>query len=273
MPDWFFYLALAVFGLVFGSFANVVIYRYPRSESLSYPPSHCPRCDAPIAWYDNVPVISWVLLSARCRSCGEPISARYPSVELASGILWLVAGLVWGQSLRTVFGIAFFYLLLILALIDIDTMRLPNGLVATLAIVGVIGVGLSEALRLDVLPLVSSAGIVPGGAVVQAAVGAVLAGGLSALLAGAYRLVRHKQGFGMGDLKLLVAIGLFLGPYALLALFAGSILGAAYGVIASTAKRLEWNAKFPFGPFLAAGAALTSLVGAQLLTWYVGILR
>lgn len=273
MPTWFFLTVLALTGLAFGSFGNVVIWRLPRGESLSHPASHCPRCDEPIAWYDNVPVLSWVLLRARCRSCGEPISARYPSVELASGVLWLVAGVVWGQSLRTAFGIAFFYLLLILSLIDIDTMRLPNGLVAALVIVGVIGVGLSEILGSDVLPLVGSTGIVPGGAVVQAAVGAVLAGGISAILAGLYRLVRHAQGFGMGDLKLLVALGLFLGPYALLALFAGSILGAAYGVIASTAKRLEWNAKFPFGPFLAAGAALTSVLGAQLMTWYVGILR
>lgn len=273
MPDWFFYSALAVFGLVFGSFANVVIYRYPRNESLSFPPSHCPRCDSAIAWYDNIPVVAWILLRARCRTCGEPISTRYPSVEIASAVLWILAGVAWGQSVRTAFGITFFYVLLLLSMIDVDTMRLPNGLVAILGGVGILGVALAQALGWHALPLLELGSLVPVGPLVQAVAGAVLAGGLTALLALAYRFVRHRQGFGMGDIKLLVVIGLFLGPYALLALFAGSVLGAAYGIVASTARRLEWNARFPFGPFLAAGAVLTSLAGSQFLTWYMGVLR
>jgi len=96
IPEWYFSLSMALFGLLFGSFANVVSWRLPRGESLVRPGSHCPRCDAPIAWYDNIPVLSWLVLRGRCRQCSEPISARYPLVEAASGALFLLAALVWG---------------------------------------------------------------------------------------------------------------------------------------------------------------------------------
>ena len=142
--DWFVPLAVGLFGLLFGSFANVVIWRLPRGESLSTPGSHCPSCETAIGWRDNVPVLSWVMLRGRCRSCAAPISARYPLVELTSGVLWLAMWAVFGPSLALGFAIAFVYLLMILSFIDLDTMRLPNQLVALLAVIGVAGVVVAQ---------------------------------------------------------------------------------------------------------------------------------
>src|SRR5665648_820200 len=112
MPQWFLVLSAGLFGVLFGSFANVVIWRFPRGESVSTPGSHCPSCDTPIAWYDNIPIVSWLVLRARCRSCGAPISARYSIVEALSGGLWALAAAQWGLSWATLFGIIFFYGLL-----------------------------------------------------------------------------------------------------------------------------------------------------------------
>jgi len=154
IPEWYFSLSMALFGLLFGSFANVVIWRFPRGESVVRPGSHCPRCDAPIAWYDNIPVLAWLVLRGRCRQCSEPISARYPLVEAASGALFLLAALVWGPSARALFGAALFWFLLTLSLIDLEHMRLPNPLVGALALLGLVGVLLSQLLGQDVVPLV-----------------------------------------------------------------------------------------------------------------------
>ncbi len=151
------YISLALFGLLFGSFANVVIWRFPRGESLSHPGSHCPVCETPIAWYDNVPFVSWVALGGRCRSCGTAIPVRYPVVELLSAVLWVLAGVVFGVSLQTAAAVFFFYMLLILSFIDLDVQRLPNALVGLMFGVGVVGVLVSQFTSLRVLPLL------PGG--------------------------------------------------------------------------------------------------------------
>ncbi|MRR35468.1 prepilin peptidase, partial [bacterium] len=126
-------LIALVFGLVFGSFANVVIWRFPRGESLSAPASHCPLCERPIRWRDNIPVVSWVILRARCRDCGTPIHWRYPAVELLTALLWVLAVLKFGATPRAVMTACVFYLLVILAFIDLDVRRLPNPIVALLA--------------------------------------------------------------------------------------------------------------------------------------------
>jgi leader peptidase (prepilin peptidase) / N-methyltransferase len=142
-----------VFGLLLGSFANVVIWRFPRGESLNTPGSHCPACDAPVRWYDNIPVISWVLLRARCRSCGEPIASRYPAVELLSGLLWLAAAITYGAGVQAVIAGFFFWTLLILTFIDLDTMRLPNPIVAALAVFGLLGATVSQLISVAWVPL------------------------------------------------------------------------------------------------------------------------
>lgn len=271
LPQPFVIAALALFGLLFGSLANVVIWRFPRGESLSHPGSHCPRCGHAIAWYDNVPILSYVVLRGRCRACGTGISARYPLVELASGILWTVAGLLFGVSLQAVAAVFLFYLLLILAIIDIDTQRLPNVLVAILAGGGVTGVLVAEVFHVRVAPLVglASAGLLAH-PWIAAAAGVLLGAGTTGGIGLAYGLLRGKQGMGMGDVKLLAALGPFLGPYVLMALVIASMLGVVVGLIGARGPGAGAR-KLPFGPFLAAGALIVVLFGPGVWSWYAGL--
>ena len=271
VPQWFFLVVLGLFGLVFGSFANVVIWRFPRGESLSAPASHCPRCSIPIAPYDNIPVVSWLLLGGKCRSCKEPISARYPLVEVLSAVLWLLAGVTFGATTRVVFAVALFYLLMILSFIDLDHLRLPNKLVLILAVIGLIGVALSVLTGTQVLPFM---GEMPVGAltdpIITAALGVLLGAGPIFLLAWAYRALRGRSGLGMGDVKLLAVLGIYEGPYVLLALMVGSILGVVFGLLGTKGED-KLKRQIPFGPFLAVGAIVAATVGPSLWIWYLGL--
>lgn len=271
IPDWLVAVFVVAFGLVFGSFGNVVVWRLPRGESLSYPPSTCPCCGHRIAWWDNVPVISWLILSGKCRACGGPISVRYPLVELASGGLWLVAWLQFGLSWRLPFAIGFYYLLLLLAAIDLDTSRLPNPLVILLAGVGIVGCVVAQFTGEAMAPLLGG-NLVYGSAILTALTGAVVSALPALAIAEAYAKARGTQGLGMGDVKLLAAIGLFLGLYGVLVLFFGSMLGAVVGIAQASGERDAMRKQRPFGPFLALAAVAITLFGEQLWTWYAGIL-
>lgn len=271
--NWFLYVALGAFGLAFGSFANVVIWRLPRGESLSQPPSHCPGCDAPVAWRDNIPVVSWLLLRGHCRTCGTSISPRYPIVEITSATLWVLAGVVFGVSAQTVGAVFFFYLLLIIAFIDADTMRIPNVLAVVLFIGGLAGAVAAQLLHIPIVPLVPLGPGLLGSPVVAALVGAAASAGISLAIAGVYAAVRRQRGFGMGDVKLLAGIGAFLGLYGLMALFFGSVMGAGFGVIAGRGQEGALRKRFPFGPFLAIAAVLSTVFGPMLWTWYSGLFK
>ncbi|PKQ38887.1 MAG: prepilin peptidase [Actinobacteria bacterium HGW-Actinobacteria-1] len=268
IPIWFFLMSTGLFGLLFGSLANVIIWRVPRGESIVSPGSHCPGCGTPIRWYDNIPVASWVILGARCRECGGRISARYPIVEATSGLLWLAAAARWGMSARTLFGIGLFYLLLILTLIDLDHMRLPNAIVAALGVVGVVGVLFAQLTGVPAVPLFIGRGLLSA-PMPYAASGIVIGGGISAAIAGAYALIRKSAGLGMGDIKLLAVLGLFFGPYVLMVLMVASILGAVVGVAVLRRHKGAGQARVPFGPFLASGALLVALWGPVVLDWYL----
>jgi leader peptidase (prepilin peptidase)/N-methyltransferase len=288
VPTWFLLTALGAFGLVFGSFANVVIWRLPRHESLSRPASRCPRCGHAVRWHDNIPVLSWFVLRGRCRDCGEPIAWRYPAVELLSAILWVAAGLAFGWSLRTVWAVSFFYILLILAFVDLDLRRLPNVLVGTLAAIGLAGVVVSQWSGRAAAPLIVPAAVgVWTQPLVLAGLGVLLGAGVSMAIALIYGLVRGRQGLGMGDVKLLGAMGLYLGPFVLMAYLLGTLVGAVAAVAAMIAARrpqvtpagksLAGGPAPPspltiaFGPWLAAGAVLTTLWGPAIWTWYAGL--
>lgn len=260
---------LGVLGLVFGSFANVVIWRFPRGESLSQPPSHCPACGHPIRWRDNVPVISWLILRGRCRDCGQPISIRYPLVELGSAALWVLAGVLYGPTARTATAVVLFYLLLILSLIDLDTMRLPNPLVALLAALGGAAVLVSQLTPVDAAPLPPS-GWSP---LVAGLVGVLMGGGVSLAIASLYAALRKTSGFGMGDVKLLGALGLYFGAYVLMVLFVASLLGATIGLaLAASSRESLRTKKIPFGPMLALGSVCTAAVGPAVWGWYMGLI-
>lgn len=270
----FLVLAMGLYGALLGSFANVVIWRFPRGESLVAPGSHCPTCGHAVRWYDNVPIVSWMALRGRCRDCGERISARYPVVEAVSAVLWVLAALRWGWSATTVSAAVMFWLLLVLAFIDIDTMRLPNPLVTILAGWGGAAVVLAQFAGVPSGPIVGVASAGPLAApVVAALAGVILGGGLTLGFAMLYGSVRGKAGFGMGDVKLLAALGLYLGPYVIFALFAGSVLGAVGGVLqvrrAASDEALV-HRRFPFGPYLALGAVLAALFGPQAWSAYAG---
>ncbi|MHB8706187.1 MAG: prepilin peptidase [Coriobacteriia bacterium] len=272
MPQPFFVATLGLLGLVFGSFANVVVWRLPRNESLSVPPSHCPSCETPIHWYDNVPIVSWLLLRGRCRACDAPISVRYPFVEAASAMLCVVAAIRFGVSWRSIFAAALFYLLLVLSVIDLDHMRLPNVLVATMAGIGGAGVALSSVTSSVTVPLV---GLPVDHSwwqpIALALAGGVLGGGVTLAISAAYQAIRGKSGLGMGDVKLLGALGLYVGPYVPLILFVGSVIGTVYGVLVQRTSGEGMKARIPFGPFLALGAVFTVLWGERALLWYLGL--
>jgi leader peptidase (prepilin peptidase)/N-methyltransferase len=264
-------VALGIFGALFGSFANVVIYRLPRRESLSLPRSHCPECGELIRWYDNIPVVSWVLLRARCRDCGQPISGRYPAVELLSAGLFLLAGVLYGMTFATLNAVLFFYTLLLLAFIDLDTLRLPNVLVGLLGCVGLVSAISSEFLHVAAGPLIRIGGsewltrpIVASG--LGAALGLTFTGGVAAI----YSRTRGRTGFGVGDVKLTTVIGLFLGPYVLLAVFFGNIFALVAAILWARRSRARnlGGVRIPFGPFLAIGSVVTTAVGPQLLAVY-----
>lgn len=259
-----------VFGLVFGSFANVVIWRLPRGESLSHPGSHCPGCGHPIRWYDNVPVLGWVALRGRCRDCGQAIAWRYPVVELASGALFLFAVVSFGPTWRAVSAIFMYYLLLILSAIDLDTRRLPNPLVLLLGAGGLILSLLAQFTPYDAVPLVTGGGAFAS-PLLAAFTGAATAGGLTMLIAVLYGSVRGRAGLGMGDVKLLVALSPFLGVYTVGVFFAGTVFGTLWGLVAASRSGSGGGTKFAFGPCLALAAVLLSVWGGQLWMWYAGM--
>jgi leader peptidase (prepilin peptidase)/N-methyltransferase len=273
VPSWVWPAFLGLFGLLWGSFANVVIWRLPRGESVVSPGSHCPSCDMPIRWYDNLPVLAWLLLRGRCRDCGEPISIRYPLVELFSGALWFSAGARFGFSVQTVTCVLFFYLLLLLSFIDLDTYRLPNNLVGALAVIGLAGALSTQLTGTPVAPLVGTgpSGLL-GSPLATSAIGGVLGAGLSWGIAAIYGRVRGTAGLGMGDVKLLGAMGFFLGPYVVMSLFLGSLVGAVAGLLqARGAGEALSSRRIPFGPFLALGAVVSVLAGPALWGWYAAL--
>ncbi|MFI5166454.1 MAG: prepilin peptidase [Thermoanaerobaculales bacterium] len=248
VPSWFVFAAVAAYGLVFGSFLNVVIYRLPRGESLLRPRSHCPSCGALIRWFDNVPLLSFLLLGGRCRTCRARISLRYPAVELASGTLAAGVAARFGLTLVGVEALVFVLLLLPLAAIDLEHHLLPD----VLTLPG-IALGLAGSFAGGVAPF--------SDALIGAAVGAALP---YAVLV-AYRRLRGVEGMGLGDVKLLAMIGAFLGWRGmLLSLGIGSTVGASVGIVLIIAGCGRRDTELPFGTFLAVGALPVLFAGDAL---------
>jgi len=283
----FAYICLGAFGLLFGSFANVLIWRVPRGESIVSPGSHCPKCGHDIRWYDNIPVVSWLVLRGRCRDCGEPIAWRYPVVEVASGALWVVAGWRFGLSAGTTLAalplaVVFFYLLLVLSVIDLDHRRLPTPLVMVLGGIAAVAAIAAQFTGLQFAPLtISPAADLWGSPLVLSLLGLVLGVGTSWGIAALYGALRGRQGLGFGDVRLLGAMGLVLGPYVLLAYALANILGVVGAIPAMIVARRRpgsassvplGQASFPFGPFLAFGGLLTALGGPTMWAAYLGLL-
>jgi leader peptidase (prepilin peptidase)/N-methyltransferase len=224
-------------------------------------------------------VVSWILLRGRCRDCGEPIAWRYPAVELASGALWLLAGWRFGLTPGLPLAIAFFYLLLVLSVVDLDHRRLPTPLVAVLGGVALVAAVAAQITGLAFAPLTSEPG--PGllaSPLVLSALGFVLGTGTSWAIAAIYGRLRGRQGLGFGDVRLLGAMGIVLGPYVLLAYALANILGVVGAIPAMMVARRRSSgdeavplgqASFPFGPFLAIAGVLTALAGPEMWRAYL----
>jgi leader peptidase (prepilin peptidase)/N-methyltransferase len=242
-------ISAGVLGAIFGSFLNVVAYRLPRHESLLAPASHCRACGTPVKPYDNIPIISFLLLRGHCRTCGASISARYPLVEALTAALCAGAVIVHSSATGIALSLALILLVVPAALIDIEHRIIPNSLTALGAVVA-----LALGLALD-----------PGGEPQRLIAGAA-AGGFLLIAALAY-----PGGMGMGDVKLAAVMGLFLGravaPAILIALVVGVLVGAA--IIARKGAREGRKTAVPFGPFLALGAIVATFVGNDIVHAYV----
>lgn len=239
----------AVFGAVIGSFLNVVAYRLPRRESLVSPGSRCPGCGTAIKAYDNIPVLGWLLLRGRCRSCKEPISARYPLIEALTGGL-AVAVVLDKHSLHDIaLGLLLVGILVPVALIDLEHRIIPNRITAPAALVA-IAVGLATK---------------PAGVPEQLIAGAAASGFLLAFA------LAYPRGMGMGDVKLAAVLGLFLGRSVGVALLVGvltaTVVGAA--IMARVGISAGRKTAVPFGPFLAFGGVVALLVGSPIVHWYM----
>ncbi|MFP5230283.1 MAG: prepilin peptidase [Acidobacteriota bacterium] len=254
---------VVVFGLAFGSFLNVCISRLPRHESIVFPGSHCPRCGAAIASGDNIPLLSWILLLGRCRHCRQPIAWRYPAVEFATACLFLLCYLRFGLT-PTGAGLAVLcFLLLGLAVMDAETMRLPDSFTLPGLALGI----LYAALRPADNPMGRLAHA--GAALLWAALAALFL----FLIRWLYFVLRHKQGLGMGDVKLLAMIAAWLGRApAILTLLLGAVAAALYGILAvalSRGRRPFLSTRLPLGSFLCAAALFTIFRGEPIIRWYL----
>jgi leader peptidase (prepilin peptidase)/N-methyltransferase len=254
MPPIFLLVAIFLFGTIIGSFLNVCIYRIPAGQSVISPASRCPKCGAAIRWYQNVPVISYLLLRGRCAGCKTRISLRYPLIEALTGLLFVWVWLAFGWQVATPLYWVFVAALVVITFIDLDHQIIPD----VISLPGIV-VGFLAALAIPWLPWLDSL------------LGILLGGGSLFLVAAVYQRLTGQEGMGGGDVKLLAMIGAFLGWKAVLpVIFLGSLAGSLVGVPLMLIKRSGGKLAIPFGPFLALGAVICLLWGRQLFDWYVG---
>ena len=252
-------IALAL-GTAIGSFLNVVIHRVPLGESIVTPGSHCPRCGKGIRWYDNVPVLGWLWLGGRCRDCRAPISARYPLVELLTGLLAAALALRLGFGIQMLGAFWFAASLLALTYIDLDHQLLPDRITLP---------GIAVGLAIAAL----APGVDRWTSIASSLLGILVGGGILWLVAWAYYLATGREGMGGGDVKLLAMIGAFLGwQGVLLTLLLASLIGSAAGLAIMVRRRADAKLAIPFGPFLALGALVALFWGERIVRWYISSL-
>jgi leader peptidase (prepilin peptidase) / N-methyltransferase len=266
-------LIIFLFGLIIGSFLNVCILRIPIAKSIVLPPSHCPSCGTSIKPYDNIPVVSWLVLAGRCRKCKVRISAMYPMVELGTGLLFLACYLAFGLNAEALKWAIFAALMIVLTITDLRERILPDK-------VNFVGLGLGLLLSLFTRPVDGTAlwlanhlfAFPPPEAALSfgdALIGAGAASGLLWLVAEGYFRARGREGMGLGDVKMMAMAGAFLGlQRALLTILAGSLLGSVIGIAVITIGRKGRDFELPFGSFLGAGAMLVVFFGSSALDWY-----
>ena len=242
-------LLIFVLGAIIGSFLNVCIYRLPREKSIVTPRSSCPHCGAPIRFYDNIPLVSYLILRGRCRGCGATFSPRYLMVELLTAMLYVAVYWVTGIGFELFVGLLFVSILIVISFVDLDFRIIPD----VLSLGGLlVGIGLAF-LR-------------TGFSYVDALLGILVGGGVLWAIAFLYEWLRKQEGMGGGDIKLLGMIGAFCGMKGVLfSLIAGSLLGTMVGIPLMLIKHADTKYALPFGPFLSAGAVLYALAGERVI--------
>jgi leader peptidase (prepilin peptidase)/N-methyltransferase len=242
---------MAAMGLLIGSFLNVCILRLPEGLSIVRPASRCPRCGHGLAWYENVPVVSFLILRARCKQCGEPISWQYPIIEAVTCAVFVAATLHFGFSWLLLSRLVLACGLIVLFMIDLRHHILPN----TITLPGIV-IGFGFSLLTE-----------PGW--MSSLIGLLAGGGLLLAIAEGYYRVRHEHGLGMGDVKMLAMLGAFLGwKLMLLTLVLSSLVGSVVGLGLIVTGRGSMKYALPFGTFLAAAAMLAIFVGDPIIAWY-----
>src|SRR5688572_6596742 len=274
------YILAGVFGAIIGSFLNVVIHRVPNDESVVFPTSHCPSCGAVIAFYDNIPILSYVILGGKCRRCKERISIRYPAVELLTAALFVAIAWNDGMGVRLPFDLVFVSALLALMFIDAQHWYLPDvitypgmifAVVARLAIPF-----LSRTPHFDDLPSLINGPFegwpIWAASLGGAVIGALIGGGSLWLMGWIWKRLRKVDAMGLGDVKMMFMVGGYLGwRLTLVTIFVGVLSGSVIGILLMIIQgKYDSKRELPFGIFLGTGAILAMLFGTSLVEWYVG---
>jgi leader peptidase (prepilin peptidase)/N-methyltransferase len=273
IPPYFWGTAIFLFGLALGSFFNVVIYRLPRGQSLAFPGSHCTSCNAPVKPYDNIPVISYLILRGRCRSCKASYSVIYPIVEFLVGSLYLLLFLKDGLTLTLAADVVFVSLLIPLIFIDLEHKLLPD-------IINKPGLVVMAALRvLAPDPAINAStrhlfGVIESAewtvAIIGCAFGAAVGGGSLWLVREAYLRIKKTEGMGLGDVKMMLMVGAFLGwKLTFLTIFLASLIGSLIGILVMRRKGGTLKMEIPFGVFLGPAAIISLFLGQVLIDWYM----
>ncbi len=255
-----------IIGAIVGSFLNVVIHRYPREESVVFPSSHCPHCNAAIRWYDNIPILSFVVLGARCRRCRQPISWRYPLVELANALFYLALFLHTGVHVAFLLIAAIISMTIALIYIDADIQMLPDVIDLPGIAIGVVIGAIGSQAAFPALFLSRS--------LIDSLLGAAAGAGVLLVVIGAYWLIRRTEGMGQGDVKMLAMIGAVLGwrgvpAVLLLASVAGTVIGLPVALRSARGMQLA----LPFGVFLGVAFLAVIFFGHPLSEWYLSLIK
>ncbi|HEY7172265.1 MAG TPA: prepilin peptidase [Vicinamibacterales bacterium] len=246
-------IVAGLFGALIGSFLNVCIYRLPLGKSIVWPGSACPGCKRELAWYENIPIVSYAVLGGRCRSCRVRISPRYPIVEAITAAMF--AGALWYYGPTALFAsrILFGCALIVLFAIDLEHQLLPNVITLPGIVIGFVFSLITDPGWLDSL------------------IGIALGGGVLWAIAEGYYRIRREEGLGMGDVKMLAMVGAFIGwQLTLVTLMMASFAGSIVGLLLIASRRGSMKYALPFGTFLAMGAVLAATIGPAVVDWYVG---
>lgn len=248
-------LLIFTYGLLIGSFLNVCIYRIPREENIAFPSSHCPNCNTNLKWYDNIPLLSYIILKGKCRYCDTNISSQYPMIELLNAIIYLLLFYKFNLSIDFIFYALIASTLIVVTIIDLKEMIIPDSLVITLLVLSILHKATNYIIHKTPINIIDSLGAL------------LIAGGIFLLI-----VILSRGGMGGGDVTLIGALGFILGiKYITLTIFLSFVLGGLISVFLLATKLKTRKDPVPFGPFIVLGFMITLFWGEGLIEWYFNI--